>query len=376
LLQDQPTMKFFLWLASLSEAKITLNVETLTDFNTAFQISGTNIPISQMEKVSFSADAKVSMDLFKGQFSMTDSGESKISVDCKTSRYAKYSPICRNAVYKSLVGMAKQGGGHVFIDATTGKFGIKGHETGTPTGGANIQGSFCAVVNVPIKSYPSPSILKSKLNAGVFKRVEDRLNSMPHTENGGIATFHSPPAYGKAHGYDYSDKSFQISAEGGAPHKAEITGYAPAHQPYSRGWEGASETFHVVGSASMTFSEWTTPATALATFAGCPGGSTTNLHAHPEAKRSLASLNVVVQMLRQHDDLGWLPEDPAAYFMEQLEQQDQEQDEQKLNAEPAQTQSSPLISSLLAGVSGGGIVLALFNLAKKKQHQVPLLSEA
>jgi len=364
-------MKFFLWLASLSEAKITLNVETLTDFNTAFHVSGTNIPIGQMEKVSFSGDAKVSMDLFKGQFSMTDSGESKSSVDCKTSPYAKYIPICRNAVYKSLAGMAKQGAGHVFIDATTGKFGVKGHETGTATGGANFQGSFCAVVNVPIKSYPSPSILKSKLNAGAFKRVEDRLNSMPHTENDGIATFHSPPAYGKAHGYAYGDTSFQISADGGAPHKAKITGYAPAHRPYSRGWEGANETFHVVGSASMTFSEWTTPATALDTFTGCPGGTTKNLHAHAEAKRSLASLNVVVQMLRQHDDLGWLPEDPAAYFMEQLEQQDQE-----LDAESERAQSTPLVASLLAGVTGGGVVLALFNLAKKKQHQAPLLSEA
>lgn len=364
-------MKFFLWLASLSEAKITLNVETLTDFNTAFQISGTNIPIGPVEKVSFSGDARVSMDLFKGQFSMTDSGESTSSVDCKTSTYAKNSLICRNAVYKSLAGMAKQGAAHVFIDATTGKFGIKGHETGAATGGANFQGSFCAVVNVPIKSYPSPSVLKSKLNAGVFKRVEDRLNSMHHTENDGIATFHKPPDSNKAHGYGYADESFQISADGGAPHKAETTGYAPAHLPYSRGWEGANETFHVVGSASMTFSEWTTPATALATFTGCPDGTTKNLQAHAGAKRSLASLNVVVQMLRQHGDLGWLPEDPAAYFMEQLEQQDQE-----LDAESERAQSTPLVASLLAGVTGGGVVLALFNLAKKKQHHAPLLSEA
>jgi len=365
-------MKFFLWLASFCEAKIILNVETLTDFNTAFQISGTNVPISPVENVSFNGDARVSLDLFKGRFSMIDSGESVSSVDCKTSPYAKYSIFCRDAMLKSLVGgMEKQGAAHIFIDATTGKFGVKGHETGIATGGANFQGSFCAVVNVPIKSYPSPAVLRSKLNAGVFKRMEDHLNSMPHTENHGIATFRSPPAYGKTHGYAYREQSVEIYADGGAPHKAEVAGYEPAHRPYTTGWEGAKETFNVVGSASMTFSEWTSPATALATFTGCPDGTTKNLHARAEAKRSLASLNVVVQMLRQHDDLGWLPEDPAAYFMEQLEQQDQE-----LNAESERTQRTPLVASLLAGVSGGGVVLALFNLAKKKQRQVPLLSEA
>jgi len=302
---------------------------------------------------------------------MIDSGEGASSVDCTSSPYAKYNEMCRNPLLKSLGGMAKSGASQIFIDATTGKFGVRGHETGKATAGADFQGSFCAVVNVPIKSYPSPSILKSKVNAGVFKRVEDRLNSMPHTENDGIATFHSPPDYGKQHGYGYGDRSFEISVDGGAPHKAEVTGYAPAHRPYTKGWEGANETYHVVGSASITFSEWTTPASALATFTGCPDGTTTNLHAHAGAKRSLASLNVVVQMLRQHDDLGWLPEDPAAYFMEQLEQQDQE-----LDAESERAQITPLVASLLAGVTGGGLVLALFNLAKKKHRQVPLLSEA
>lgn len=303
---------------------------------------------------------------------MMDSGESVNTVDCKSSPYAKYSGLCQDgdAMGKLLAGMTKQGAGQIYIDATTGTFGVKGHATGDATGGANVQGSFCAVVNVPIKTYPPPSVLKSKLNAGFFKKAEDRLNSLPHTENDGIATFHPPPGYAQTHGYAYGDESVEIYADGGAPRKAEVIAYAPVHQPYTAGWEGANETFNVAGSASMTFSEWTTPATALATFTGCPDGTTKNLHAHAEAKRSLASLNVVVQMLRQHDDLGWLPEDPAAFFMEQLEQQDQE-----LNAEPEHTQSTPLVTSLLAGVSGGGVVLALFNIAKK-QRQVPLLSEA
>lgn len=302
---------------------------------------------------------------------MTDSGESTSRVDCTSSPYAKYDIFCRDPLFHALGGMAKQGAGQIFIDATTGQFGVKGHETGTATGGADYQASFCAVVNVPIKSYPSPAVLKSKVNAAMFKRMEDRLNSLPHTENDGIATFHSPPGYGKTHGYDYSEQSVEIYADGGAPHKAEVTGYAPAHQPYTTGWEGPKETFNVVGSASVTFSEWTSPATELATFTGCPEGTTKNLHAHAEAKRSLASLNVVVQMLRQHYDLGWLPEDPAAYFKEQLEQQDLE-----LNAESEATQRTQLVASLLAGVVGGGVVLALFNLAKKNQRQVPLLSEA
>jgi len=312
-------MKFLLpLLACLNEAAITLNVETFTDFDNAFHIEGTNIPLGPVLKASFSGDVKASLDLFGGKFAMIDSGESKTTADCKTWRYAQYTTACREPF---LSHTAQEGAGEIFIDATTGKFGVKSHATAT-AGGASMQEAFCAVVNVPVKSYPPPSMLKSKINAQVFKRVEDRLNSMPHTEHDGIATFHGPEDnYGKAHGYGYGTSIFEIHTDGGAPIKAETTGYAPAHQPYTKGWEGGNETFHVIGSASMTFSKWTSPATALATFTGCPGGSTTNLHAHPEATRSLASLNAVVQMMRQHDELGWLPEDPAAYFMEQLEQQ-------------------------------------------------------
>lgn len=373
-------MKLFLpLLARLNEAAVTLNVETFTDFQTSFQIEGTDVPLTfeHVLKASFKGDGKASMDLFQGKFWMVDSGQSRTVADC-TSPYAKYNMACNEPFLSTTM---QHGAGQIFIDATTGKFGVQSHFTAAAGQDASIQGSFCAVVNVPVKSYPPPSMLKSKINAAGLQRAEDNLNRMPHTEHDGIATFHSPKR--NQRGYRYGDSMFEIQTDGGAIVKSEVIEYEPDHKPYTHGWAGEHETYHRAGSASITFTNWTSPAANwMDQFTVCPGGSTTNLHAHPEATRSLASLNAVVQMLRQHDDLGWLPEDPAAFFMEQLEQQGQEQeeydrDEQQLDAESEDAHWTPMVASLLAGVvSGGGVVLALFNLAKKKQRQVPLLSDA
>jgi hypothetical protein len=353
-------MKFLLpLLVRFNEAAITLNVETFTDFENAFHIEGTNIPLGPVLKASFSGDVKASLDLFAGKFSMVDSGESKTTADCKTYRFARYTTACREPFLSHTV---QEGAGEIFIDATTGKFGVKSHDTAT-AGGASMEGSFCAVVNVPVKSYPPPSMLKSKINAKVFKRVEDRLNSLPHTVHDGIATFHSNHDYSKSRGYGYGAETLEIHTDGGAPVKAETTGYEPAHRPYTQGWEGGNETFHVIGSASMTFSKWTSPATALASFTGCPDGSTTNLHAHPGATRSLASLNAVVQMMRQHDDLGWLPEDPAAYFMEQIEQQG---DEEHMKANATELFEDDMINHKVLACAAGTMLGSIVMMAALK----------
>jgi len=375
-------MKFFPLLASLGEARITLNMETLTDFSTAFHISAMNLQVGPVEKVSLSGDVQATLDLFNGKFSMIDSGESHSTIDCVTNRFAKHSPMCNNPLLKTVAGMPKTGGGQVFLDASTGKFGVKGH-SGGGANGADFQVSFCAVVDIPVKSYPPPSTLKSKFNAAKLKQMEDSLNKKPHTEQEidgtQYAVFSSNPGYAKANGYPYQESIVRIKEDGGAPLEAEMHQYAPTHQPYSDGWEGGKETYSVASSAHMIFSEWTSPASALPAFSGCPGGTTTDLLAHPEAKRSLASLNAVVQMLRQHDDLGWLPEDPAAFFMEQVEQQrgehEDEPDDLDVDSKDM-TQWTPVVTSCLAGVLGGGVVLALFNLAKKKQREMPLLSDA
>merc|ERR1711957_646211 len=142
-------------------------------------------------------------------------------------------------------------------------------------------------------------------------------------------------------------------------------------EPYVADGETRTDEPYVAdGGASITFSSWTSPASAVATFSSCPGeGTTTDIHAHPEAKRSLAALNVVVSQLRHNDDFAWLPEDPASLFIEEVEKQREEEVPEEVAEESQDSQLSPVVASFLAGVLGGGVVLAFFLFAQKRHRQ-------
>jgi hypothetical protein len=362
------------------EATITLNLDKLTNFDAVAHIAGTNVPVTPVEMMTFAGDIKASVNLFKGQLAMADSGTSTSTVDCESSPYGRYSPQCRNPMVKAFSELTKSGAGELFIDAETGKMGLRGHETGEGASGVGYDATFCAIVHLPVKSYPSPSMLRQKLNAQMLARAQAQLNNMPHTEANGVATFSTPPQYGKEHGYPYGTGTAKLHADGGEPIEFIAHNYKPEHAPYSKGWKGKDETFVESGAGSLTFSSWTSPATGGAgwgvDFSSCPEGTTTDIHAHPGAKRSLAALNVVVSQLRHNDDFSWLPENPASFFIEQVEKQREEGAVEEVAEESQDSLLSPVVASFLAGVLGGGVVLAFFLLAQKRHRQEPLLSDA
>jgi hypothetical protein len=343
-------MKFFASLLAVGEATITLNLEKLTNFDAVSHIAADNIEISPVERISFAGDIKASVDLFKGQLAMADSGTSSATVDCGASPYARYMPVCRNPAMMALAQVKKEGAGALFIDAETGKMGLRGHETGESAAGVGYEVTFCAVVHIPVKSYPPPSMLRQKLNGEMLAKAQAQLNHISHTEEGGVATFfrgyHSGYSIGKMH------------TDGGDPIEASFAKFRPEHAP-SR--------------ASITFASWTSPASGGAgwgvDFSSCPEGTTTDIHAHPEAKRSLAALNVVVSQLRHNDDFAWLPEDPASLFIEEVEKQREEVGPEEVAEESQDSQLSPVVASFLAGVLGGGVVLAFFLFAQKRHRQ-------
>jgi len=369
-------MKFFASLLAVGEATITLNLEKLTNFDAVSHIAADNIEISPVERISFAGDIKASVDLFKGQLAMADSGTSSATVDCGASPYARYMPVCRNPAMKALAQVKKEGAGALFIDAETGKMGLRGHETGESAAGVGYEVTFCAVVHIPVKSYPPPSMLRQKLNGEMLAKAQAQLNHVPHTEEGGVATF-APPAghaaYSQTHGYPYGTATGKMHTDGGDPIEASFEKFRPEHAPYSAGWKGKDETYVADGSASITFSSWTSPASGGAgwgvDFSSCPEGTTTDIHAHPEAKRSLAALNVVVSQLRHNDDFAWLPEDPASLFIEEVEKQREEVGPEEVAEESQDSQLSPVVASFLAGVLGGGVVLAFFLFAQKRHRQ-------
>merc|ERR1711957_537532 len=169
-----------------------------------------------------------------------------------------------------------------------------------------------------------------------------------------------------------------MHTDGGDPIEASIEIFKPEHANWHQRWKNEPEqNYHWDGRAALTFSSWTSPASAVKTFS-CPGeGTTTDIHAHPEMKGSLAALNTVVLQLRQSDDFAWLPENPASYFIEQVEKQrDEEGVPEEAAEESRDSLLSPMVASFLAGVSGGAVVLAFFLFAQKRRRQEPLLSEA
>jgi len=370
------TMKFFASLLAVGEATITLNLEKLTNFDAVAHVAADNIAISPVERMSFAGDIKASVDLFKGALAMVDSGSSSATVDCGASPYARYMPVCKNPAMKALAEVKKEGAGALFIDAETGKMGLRGHETGEGTDGVGYAVSFCAVVHIPVKSYPPPSMLKKKINGEMLAKAQAELNHMPHTEEGGVATF--TPAdrhatYAQTQGYAYGTATGKIHTDGGDPIEASFEQFRPEHAPYSAGWKRKDETYVADGSGSITFASWTSPASGGAgwgvDFSSCPEGTTTDIHAHPEAKRSLAALNVVVSQLRHNDDFAWLPEDPASLFIEEVEKQREEEVPEEVAEESQDSQLSPVVASFLAGVLGGGVVLAFFLFAQKRHRQ-------
>jgi len=256
----------------------------------------------------------------------------------------------------ALAQVKKEGAGALFIDAETGKMGLRGHETGESAAGVGYEVTFCAVVDIPVKSYPPPSMLRKKLNGEMLAKAQAQLNHIPHTEEGGVATF-TPPAgqatYAQTHGYPYGTGTGKMHTDGGDPIEASFAKFRPEHAP-SR--------------ASITFASWTSPA-GLTKQWSCPEGTTTDIHAHPEAKRSLAALNVVVSQLRHNDDFAWLPEDPASLFIEEVEKQREEVVPEEVAEESQDSQLSPVVASFLAGVLGGGVVLAFFLFAQKRHRQ-------
>merc|ERR1711957_624808 len=168
----------------------------------------------------------------------------------------------------------------------------------------------------------------------------------------------------------YMTDTAKLHIDGGEPIEFTTQTYKPEHAPFSKGWTGKDETFVENGGGSLTFSTWTSPASAITTFSSCPSeGTTIDIHAHPEAKRSLAALNVVVSQLRHNDDFAWLPENPASFFIEEVEKQREEVAPEEVAEESQDSQLSPVVASFLAGVLGGGVVLAFFLVAQKRHRQ-------
>lgn len=369
-------MKFFApILLSVADATISMNLDKLTNFDASLTASFDNLPFGPTERMTASGSGKAILNLFEGQMSIADQGKSHTTVDCETNPYARYQPECSNPIIKGLIETDKVGAGGLFVDVTTGKFGLRGHETGTNIhmADAKYAVSFCAVLDIPPRAHvlPPPAILKQRLNERSLKMVEQRLNSMPHSESNGIATFHSPPDYGETHGYEYTKGEFSVHTDGGDPVHMRIRKFDPDHRPYSEGWKGASEPHHLDGEASVNFNEWNSPATGFSTFT-CPQGASTDLHAHPEAKRTLALMNTLTSHLRQHPELSFLHEDPAALFMAELDRHNQQITPQT----ESQNFMGSMVVPLLAGVSGGLVVLAFFQMTRKNRKQEVLLTEA
>merc|ERR1719198_277864 len=169
----------------------------------------------------------------------------------------------------------------------------------------------------------------------------------------------------------YVKNEFSVHTDGGDPVHAGVRHFVPDHRPYSEGWKGASEPQHLDDEASVDFSEWNSPATGFATFT-CPQGASTDLRAHPEAKRTLALMNTLTSHLRQHEELSYLHEDPAALFMAELDKHNQQIAPQT----ESQNSLGSMVVPLLAGVSGGLVVLAFFQMTRKNRKQEVLLTEA
>merc|ERR1711957_22343 len=176
-------------------------------------------------------------------------------------------------------------------------------------------------------------MLSKKLNGEMLAKAQAQLNNLPHTEEGGVATFTDgggPMLH--SNGYPYRTATGKMHTDGGEPIEVSFEKFRPEDctlmAPCSAGWRRKNETYVADGSASITFASWTSPASGGAgwgvDFSSCPEGTTTDIHAHPEAKRSLAALNVVVSQLRHNDDFAWLPENPASFFIEEVEKQREE----------------------------------------------------
>lgn len=255
---------------------------------------------------------------------------------------------------KASIDMPTKGGAELFIHAPSGTFGVRGHNSGTE-GEFDYMASFCAVIKLPPRSLPPKGVLQSKLGSQKFEKLQESLNNAPHVESGGVATF--------KHRTDFEA---QIHVDGADPVHIEVDGY-------QNGWLALQ--------LKLDFSSWTQGAGQQVQF-DCPQEASTDLAAHPEAKHSLLSLNAITQAMRQHQDLTWLPVDPAAYFTEQLDGMRNamhDEPQQGIGLEHDNGQWT-VVTAVVSFISGGGCVLAMAKFVMAKfvngPRQMPLLEDA
>lgn len=348
-------LPLFVWQCS---AEIVVSKGKLTNFSTNYSLSGSGLP---QGSVNYQIQAKghLQLDLFNEKLALSSSGEATGHVDCSNEAQAgqyRTRSICNDPILRAVLTAAHKGASELFVDGTAGIFGVRGHQAARK-GGFGDAVSFCAVVKLPPHSLPPKSMLQQKLGSERFELLQQTLNSQPHVESDSVATFEMRD--------NMQEVTAKIHTDGADPVSFHIDGF--------QNQNGGSWLAHQI---DLRFSGWSQVGSSEVGHFTCPPDASSDLAAHPQARHSLLSLNAMIHAMRQHQDLTWLPADPAAYFTEQLDAMhdgmgDEREHDHGLQLNKVQWM---VVVAFLAGISGGGIVVALAKLTMPRQ--VPLLSDA
>jgi len=270
------------------------------------------------------------------------------------------------------LGYTMKGKSEIFVDGPARILAIRGQ-------GTLADANYCHVITKALPQMLAPrqrigmyplkifGMVRSVLG-GLEDRTNAELNAIPHTVEDGVVTFKSPPppSYVSEKHVPYPVQEVQMHKDGvPIKIKEQMVCDETCLQDYGSMFHGE------LPSLELNFSNWQAGAGDLEGFS-CPTSSTMDLSAHPHAMHAVIAYDLLIQQLLEH---------PATQdFAEQLPSTVALWEEHAHLASRQEKNTSiwsSLVVSLVAGMSGGAVVLALAAaFARKTWVTEPLLSHA
>lgn len=341
---------------------VKIDWQKLTYFSTDVSLAASNLPVGgpYFDYKTLNLKGHIQLDLLGEKLKISVKGEGETA---PITRPRGFMPPPSNPLAQALSHASGRGSSELVVDGPGGTISFRTQEADTIGPGAG-DTSFCMRVRVPPKILPPAGKLQQELKDKVNgAKIEQELNMIPHTTEGGVVTYQTPPPpeWITQNHYPYTTGKAVIRTDG-VPIEYESVQVCDLT---------CQERHHPGASMELNFSNWKESVGDMETFS-CAYGSSTDLSAHPAVMHSAALLTIVAQKLSEHPDTEWLASKVPSLsplYEEQL----------RLAAERGRTELawSPWPVALTAGMAGGMLVLVLAKVFKHKSSRgEPLLSYA
>jgi hypothetical protein len=255
---------------------VTIDWGKITDMQTDISFKAKNVPQPPISRADFSGH--VQLDLFEKKLSLYVSGSEVIGRS-------------RNPYYRFPLppGTETHGESEIVVDASAGTIGIRARGT-TSFGAVSADSNYCLVVKAPpqMLHLPPKSVMEMKLQP-LAERIQQRANALPHTVEGGVVTYKSPPPppYVVENHYAYGKAELQIHTDG-VPIKFEAHEECDQVCARNGGIEGSED----LPSVEVSFDNWEEGSGEIGHFS-CSEGSTTDISAYPHAMHAITAYDLL-----------------------------------------------------------------------------------